>query len=159
MIKTEKDFKSTVNSFRMCNIVLRDFNNVYGFTIEQIKVTFTIFCVVCNYVMISHHATLPLNLIGFLVDCIMFCHSLPPLLYHDCWRLEENTDLVRKRLTVALNHLDNRNASVKRVGRRVIRTMRPWRVKVGGLYDFDRMMTPMFVFVIINGTVTALLSN
>ena len=159
VVKSEKDFASTVKSFSMCNIVLRDVNNVYGFSIEQIKSTFTIFCIVCNYVMIRYHGTLPPNLIVFLVDCILFCHSLPPLLYHDCWRMEENTDLVRKNLTTALNNVGSRHANEKRVGRRIIRTIRPLRVKVGGLYKLDRMMTPTYIFVVINCTVTALLSS
>ena len=141
----------------MCNIVLRDFNNVYGFTIEQIKTTFTAFCVVCNYVMIHYHATLPPNLIGFLLDCMMFCHSLPPLLYHDCWRLEANTDSVRKNLTRAINTLHDREA--KLVAQREIATMRPLRVKVGGMYFLDKMMTPVYLFIIFNYTVTALLSK
>ena len=141
----------------MCNIVLRDFNNVYGFTIEHIKMSFTIFCVVCNFVMIRHHSTLPPTLIGFLVDCIMFCHSLPPLLYHDCWRLEENTYSLRKNLTHSINNLQSQDA--KRIGQREIVTMRPLRVKVGGMYYLDRMMTPVYLFIVFNYTLSALLSE
>ena len=106
--------------------------------------------------MIRHHDTLPPKLIGFLVDCVMFCHSLPPLLYHDCWQLEENTDLVCKKLTRAVNNLQI--GEEKLIARRVVKTMRPLRVIVGGMYFLDRMMTPTYLFVILNSTVTALLS-
>ena len=96
--------------------------------------------------MVRYHGTLPPNLIGFLVDSMMFCHSLPPLLYHGCWRLGENTDLIWKNLTTALNSLDRRHASAKRIDRRMIKTMGPLRVKAGNLMIDPRMPYLLFRF-------------
>ena len=154
-LRSAEEVNACVKVYKECLIVLKSFTYIFGVNIEQIKSSFTLFSVVSNFLMIRYHAVLSPNLKGFLTDCIIFCHTLPPLLYHDAFKIHENSSVIRRKIGAALGKAES--GEMKRLWRMQLRALSPMRVKVAGMYFLDKLMVPLYLWIIFSYTCTALL--
>ena len=155
-LRSEEEIHEAFQSYRQCAIIARNFNNVFSSNIEHIKTIFTLFSVACNYILLRNHATLPINLIMPLIDWITFCHSLPPLLYNNAYKLNENTIEAKRRLAESV--MKARMPDDRRYCRMLASSLRPINIRVMGIYFLDRRTTPLYLRIILDNTVALLVS-
>ena len=91
-----------------------------------------------------------------LVDWITFCHSLPPLLYNNAYKLNENTLKAKRKLRESV--LKVSMPDDQRYYRQVASSLRPINIRVMGIYFLDRRTTPLYLRIILDNTIALLVS-
>ena len=121
------DAEVKIADYKSCSIVLESFNRLFGTTMEQIKTTFIVYCVVSNCIFIRYRDILGPSIIGFLVSCIIFCTTFPPLLYQDGYKVNEYSSIEARRM-LHRSVAEMRTAEKKLVCRKKIRALVPLQV-------------------------------
>ena len=146
-----------MQKYRRAAITMGMFNEVYGLKIEQIKMTFTMFAVLGNFLAVRYHDHLSLYILHFMANGIIFVHTLPPLLYYEAYKVHENSGMNKKIMTGALAKITTGRSRV--LPYKQIKSLRPLQVRVAGIYFLDRMMAPLYLRIILSYTCTVLLSR
>ena len=136
------------------------FNELYGMKIEQIKMTFMVFTVICSYVTVRYYERLSLYFLLFSESILVFDFMLPPLLYYDAYKVHENSVTSKKILSRSLGNSCGGNHKYRNLhSSKVIKSFRPLQVRVAGVYFLDRMMAPLYWRIIFSYTCTVLLTR
>ena len=155
--QTGENVFAFAQKYRRSAITTAMFNEVYGLKIEQIKTTFTMFAVVCNFLAVRYHDHLSLYILHFMANGLIFAHTLPPLLYYEAYKVHENSGMSKKIMTRALARVMDRQCRLLQY--KEIKSLRPLQVRVAGIYFLDRMMAPLYLRIILSYTCTVLLSR
>ena len=145
------------SKYKAITILSRRINALYGKKIEQIKMTFTVFTVICSYVAVRYYDRLSLYFLLFCSNVLIFTYTLPPLLYYEAYKVHENSVTSKKMLTRATANSCDR--VMRLLERKVIKSLKPLEVRVAGMYFLDRMMAPLYLRIIFSYTCTVLLTN
>ena len=125
--------------------------------IEQIKMTFTVFTVVCSYLTVRYYDRLSFYFLLFCSNTLVFTYTLPPLLYYEAYKVYDNSVVSKRMLTRATAKSSDR--AVRILQCKVIKSFKPLKVRVAGMYFLDRMMIPLYLRIIFSYTCTVLLTR
>ena len=144
--------------YRTVAIISGRFNEVYGMKIEQIKVTFTAYAVICSYLTVRYYDRISLYFSTFNALGLIFTYTLPPLLYYEAYKIHENSMMSKRLFTRALAKtcLDRMSQILHS---KTIKSLGPLKVRVAGIYFLDRMMAPLYLRIIVSYACTVLLTR
>ena len=161
-VESEQDFFDAIASYRSCDVTLSSFNRVFGVIIEVNKTFMSMFCVAGNFLLIKHHQALSPNLLSFLIFAVAFCLTVPPMLYQEACKTDENSEAIKRKLGAALlplRHGKKGSESEQQwlACKQELRSVRPLRIRVAGMYFLDSSMTATYLMIIVNYTMSILL--